>query len=360
MPKVLVTGAGGLIGSEAVSFFCKRDFDVVGIDNNMREYFFGEHGSVLANIQSLQEKYSNMLFYDFDIRNASQIETLFSEHTFDLIIHAAGQPSHDWAVQEPITDFSVNAHGTLLLLEHTRTYCPEAVFILLSTNKVYGDHPNALPFIELESRFELPETHSYYSGIDEKMSIDQCKHSLFGASKVAADILVQEFGRYFDMNTAVLRGSCLTGALHAGVELHGFLSYLVKCIVHNVPYTIYGYKGKQVRDNMHSFDVINACYHFFMNPKNAAVYNIGGSRFSNISVLEAIDRVEQITGCKSNVTYKDEPRSGDHIWYISDMSKFRKDYPDWDCTIDIDQMLAQMCEYEVQKRSECSVKVSKI
>ncbi|MBN1492511.1 MAG: NAD-dependent epimerase/dehydratase family protein [Candidatus Omnitrophica bacterium] len=349
MKKVLVTGAGGLIGSEAVSFFCEKDFEVIGIDNNMREYFFGKQGSVLWNISALKEKHSNFTHLTTDIRVHKEVEKVFKKHSFDLIIHTAAQPSHDWAAKEPYTDFAVNAQGTLVLLENTRQHCPEAVFIFLSTNKVYGDRPNELSLIEQETRYELPADHRYYNGIDESMSIDQCKHSLFGASKAAADIITQEYGRYFNMKTAVFRGGCLTGRQHSGVELHGFLSYLVKAIVHGLPYTIYGYKGKQVRDNICAYDVVNACYEFYKAPRIAEVYNIGGSRYSNISMREAISYIEAKTKKKANVKYSEQARSGDHMWYISDVSKFNSHYPAWNFSTTIEGLLDQMCECELHK-----------
>jgi CDP-paratose 2-epimerase len=350
MKKILITGAGGLIGSEAVSFFCKKDFEVVGIDNNMRSYFFGEKGSVLWNIETLKKAHKNFIHLTTDIRQHKEVEEVFSQHAFDLIIHTAAQPSHDWAAKEPYTDFSVNAQGTLTLLETTRQSCPQAVFIFLSTNKVYGDHPNELPFIETETRFELPQDHKFFRGIDETMSVDQCKHSLFGASKLAADILTQEYGRYFNMKTAVFRGGCLTGAQHSGVELHGFLSYLVKSIVGGAPYTINGYKGKQVRDNICSYDVVNACYEFYKKPRVAEVYNIGGSRHSNISMREAIAYIEAKTKKKAKVTYSEQARTGDHIWYITDVSKFKSHYPEWNYTLTIEALLDRMCEFELHQQ----------
>ncbi len=350
MKKVLVTGAGGLIGSEAVSFFSKKDFEVIGIDNNMRAYFFGETGSVLSNLDALRKDHKNFTHLTTDIRKPEQVEEVFAKDRFDLIIHTAAQPSHDWAAKEPYTDFSVNAQGTLNLLETTRRFCPEAVFIFLSTNKVYGDRPNDLPFIETETRFELPANHRFYRGIDESMRVDQCKHSLFGASKLAADILTQEYGRYFNMKTGVLRGGCLTGTHHAGVELHGFLSYLVKSIVHGKAYTIYGYKGKQVRDNICSYDVVNACYEFYKKPRIGEVYNMGGSRHSNISMREAIAYIEAKTKKKANIIYSEQARIGDHMWYISDVSKFKSHYPAWDYTVTIEALLDRLCEFELHRQ----------
>ena len=266
-----------------------------------------------------------------DIRDADAINSLFAEFGSDvtLVVHTAAQPSHDWAAKEPLTDFNVNANGTLHLLEATRNHCPEAVFIFTSTNKVYGDTPNRLPLVELDTRWEIEESHPYQIGIDENMSIDHTKHSLFGASKVAADVLVQEYGRYFGMKTAVFRGGCLTGPAHAGAELHGFLAYLMKCIVEKNPYRIFGYKGKQVRDNIHCNDLVSAFLHFYKNPRCGEVYNIGGSRHSNCSMLEAIAIGEELSGNKLDYTYLEDNRVGDHIWYISDVRKFQEHYPDW-------------------------------
>ncbi|MEM6403443.1 MAG: NAD-dependent epimerase/dehydratase family protein, partial [Cyanobacteria bacterium P01_D01_bin.116] len=318
MSTVIITGSAGLIGSQSVHFFIDKGFKVIGIDNDMRAAFFGESASTDWNRQILQDKYGDRYHhYNIDIRDQTAVERLFKEYSSDitLIIHTAAQPSHDWAARDPHTDFTVNANGTLVLLEATRQYCPEAVFIFTSTNKVYGDTPNNLPLLELENRWEIEANHIYAAGIDESMSIDSSKHSLFGASKVAADVLVQEYGRYFDMKTASFRGGCLTGPCHSGAELHGFLAYLMKCTINSKLYTIYGYKGKQVRDNIHSYDLVNAFYHFYLNPRCGEVYNIGGSRHSNCSMLEAITICEELTSKKLNYTYTDKNRSGDHIWY---------------------------------------------
>jgi CDP-paratose 2-epimerase len=328
-PVCLITGSAGLIGSEAVRHYCKRDYDVVGVDNNMRRYFFGAGASTEWNRDQLERAFSNYHHHALDIRNREAMEELFHLYHFSLIIHTAAQPSHDWAAREPLTDFGVNAQGTLILLEMTRQHCPEAVFIFTSTNKVYGDRPNFLPLEEQELRFELPKHHPCYSGIDESMSIDSALHSVFGASKVAADVLVQEYGRYFGLYTGVFRGGCLTGPMHAGAKLHGFLSYLVRCILLNEPYTIFGYKGKQVRDNIHAADVISAFEAFAAAPRKGEVYNIGGTRFSNTSMLEAIRDIENLTGKKARVTLSETNRTGDHIWYISSMQKFKSHYPSW-------------------------------
>jgi len=348
MSVVVVTGSCGLIGSEAVSFFCEKGFDVIGIDNDMRKFFFGEDGSTAWNKQRLQKKYTNYDHRSIDIRNDNEIDRLFSDFgkNIELVVHAAAQPSHDWAVRDPKTDFSVNANGTLVLLEATRKFSPEAVFIFTSTNKVYGDRPNTLPLVELDKRYELPHGHLYYNGIDESMSIDDCLHSLFGASKVAADVLTQEYGKYFGMKCGIFRGGCLTGPMHSGAQLHGFLSYLVKCLVTGRKYSIFGYNGKQVRDNIHSSDLVNAFYHYFLNPRAGEVYNIGGSRFANVSMLEAIDLCEKISAKKLDWSYVDQNRRGDHIWWISDVSKFKSHYPDWEFRYDIEHTLREI--YELQ------------
>jgi CDP-paratose 2-epimerase len=332
MTSILVTGSAGLIGSESVRFFCDRGFTVVGIDNDMRQVFFGKEASTEWNRDRLLQDYGDKYtHYSVDIRNHEAISKIFKTYSTDiaLVIHTAAQPSHDWAASDPYTDFTVNANGTLVLLENTRQNCPEAAFIFCSTNKVYGDTPNFLPLIEEEMRWEIDHTHTYFRGIDETMSIDNCKHSLFGASKVAADVLVQEYGRYFDMKTACFRGGCLTGPSHSGTKLHGFLSYLMKCTMTGQPYQIYGYKGKQVRDNIHSYDLVNAFYHFYQAPRIGEVYNMGGSRYSNCSMLEAIQECEQIAEKKLDWTYMESNRSGDHIWWISDIQKFQNHYPNW-------------------------------
>jgi CDP-paratose 2-epimerase len=341
---VLVTGSAGLIGSEAVRLFAQLGYQVVGIDNDMRQYFFGKDASTVWNRNQLLGQFDNYSHRDVDIRDQQAVTELFRDHGTDisLIIHAAAQPSHDWAATEPFTDFTINANGTLVLLECTRKYCPEAVFIFLSTNKVYGDTPNYLPLVEEEMRWEIEPSHAYSEGIDETMAIDQSKHSLFGASKVAADVLVQEYGRYFGMKTACFRGGCLTGPNHSGAKLHGFLSYLMKCTVTGEPYTIFGYKGKQVRDNIHSHDLVEAFHHFYQNPRPGEVYNIGGGRFSNCSMLEAVQLCEEIAGKKLNFTYSESSRSGDHIWWISDVDKFKSHYPNWDFKYNIRDILEQV------------------
>jgi len=333
MSVALITGSGGLIGSAAVRFLAPRFDRVVGIDNDMRRIFFGDEASTRWNTDQLRETVPNLVHHDADIRDRDALERIFAEYGADirLVVHTAAQPSHDKAAQIPFLDFEVNANGTLNLLELTRQHCPEAVFIFTSTNKVYGDNPNNLPLVEQETRWEVAADHPYSAeGIDEAMSIDYTKHSLFGASKVAADILVQEYGRYFGMRTGVFRGGCLTGPGHSGAQLHGFLSYLMKCAITRTPYTIFGYKGKQVRDNIHCDDLVGMFWQFYQAPRGAEVYNAGGGRFANCSMLEAIAQCEAITGNRMDVRYSDEPRSGDHIWYISDTGKFKRHYPGWE------------------------------
>jgi len=342
--KVLITGSAGLIGSESVRFFANKGFTVIGIDNDMRSYFFGASASTKWNRKLLEEKHPKYEHYAVDIRDNKKMEKIFKGHVFDIIIHTAAQPSHDWAAKEPMTDFSINALGTLILLELYRQYCPSATFIFTSTNKVYGDGPNFLPLQELETRFEIKKGHKYEKGIPESMSLDQTTKSIFGASKVAADVMVQEYGRYFGLHTTVFRGGCLTGPAHSGAELHGFLAYLVKCVATGKKYTILGYKGKQVRDNIHSYDLVNAFYHVYKKPRCGEVYNIGGARQSNISMLEAIKKVEKILGKKAVWEYAPKNRVGDHIWYISDVSKFKSHYPEWNFTYDIDAILEELCE----------------
>jgi CDP-paratose 2-epimerase len=345
MNTIVITGSYGLIGSEVCRFYNNLGFRVIGIDNDMRKYFFGESTKDKSN-----NNFTNYIHYDIDIRNYEEITKIFSEYSTDisLIVHTAAQPSHDWAVKEPITDFTVNALGTLNLLECTRLFCPNATFIFTSTNKVYGDTPNNLPLIELDSRYELLPEHKFYKGIDETMSIDQTKHSLFGVSKTSADLLVQEYGRYFGIKTGIFRGGCLTGPSHAGAELHGFLSYLIKCFISKKPYTIFGYNGKQVRDNIHSYDLVSAFHEFYLSPRIGEVYNIGGSRHSNISMLESIDKISSILGTKLNYTISKDNRIGDHIWYISDVTKFKEHYPNWEYKYDIDMIINEMITSEIK------------
>jgi CDP-paratose 2-epimerase len=345
MDIAIITGSAGLVGGEAVEFFSKQSFKVVGIDNDMRSTFFGPEASTGWNNKRLKAKYPGYEHHNTDIRNLKGLEEIFSKYGADikLIIHAAAQPSHDWAAKEPFTDFSINATGTLNMLETARKHCPGAVFIFMSTNKVYGDTPNSLPLVELESRYEVANSHPYAKhGIDESMSIDASLHSVFGASKVSADVLVQEYGRYFAMKTVCFRGGCLTGPTHSGAMLHGFLSYLMSCAISGKKYNLYGYKGKQVRDNIHSYDLVNAFYHFYKNPRRGEVYNMGGSRHSNCSVLEAIELCEDITGKSMNWSYTDKNRSGDHIWWISDVRKFQSHYPEWEYTRSLRDILEEI------------------
>lgn len=345
MSIALITGSAGLIGSEAARFFVTVGLDVVGIDNDMRRHLFGREASTEWNRERLErdlgKRYTH---HDIDIRDAGALTDLFARYGagIELIVHTAAQPSHDWAAREPLTDFTINANGTLHLLEAARKHCPHAVFIYTSTNKVYGDTPNRLPLIELETRWEIDPSHTYVDGVREDMSIDQTLHSLFGASKVAGDIVVQEYGRYFGMKTACFRGGCLTGPNHSGTELHGFLAYLMKCVITGQPYTVYGYKGKQVRDNIHSSDLIQAFYQFFKRPRSAEVYNIGGGRLSNCSMLEAIQLSEEIAGRGLVWTYADTNRTGDHIWWVSDNGRFEEHFPEWKLKYDVPAILAEI------------------
>lgn len=353
MNVAVITGSLGLVGSECVRYFSRNGFDkVVGVDNDMRKYFFGDDASTSWNKARLMEEIPGYVHKTADIRDTEAIGKIFAEYGSDikLVIHAAAQPSHDWAAKEPLTDFTINANGTLNMLEATRAHCPSAVFIFTSTNKVYGDLPNHLPLVELETRWEVDKSHPYYAhGIDESMSIDQSKHSIFGASKVAADVMTQEYGRYFGMNTVAFRGGCLTGPAHSGAELHGFLSYLVRCVLTGKRYTIYGYKGKQVRDNIHSDDLARAFHAFYKNPRPGEVYNIGGGRYSNISVLEAFAIAERVTGKKADYSVSDENRIGDHIWYVSDIGKFMRHYPEFSIRHGAEEIIRQIAE-ELDRR----------
>ncbi len=347
MKICLITGSAGLIGSESVKFFSEKGFKVIGIDNDMRSYFFGESASTKGKIDQLKAKIEDFENFDIDIRDWEKVKRLFESYggAIELIIHTAAQPSHDWAAKEPFTDFTINANGTLNLLEACRQHCPEAVFIFTSTNKVYGDRPNTLPLEELEDRWEIKPEHPFFEkGINEQMSIDNSMHSLFGASKVAADVMVQEYGKYFGMKTATFRGGCLTGPNHSGAELHGFLAYLMKCAATKAAYRIFGYKGKQVRDNIHSYDLVNAFYHLYQKPAVGKAFNIGGGRYSNCSMKEAINLCEEITGNKMDITYLDENRKGDHIWWISDNSAFEAHCPDWKLTRDVPTILNDIFE----------------
>jgi CDP-paratose 2-epimerase len=354
MRIAVVTGSAGLIGSEAARFFTSKGFDIVGIDNDMRAYFFGKEASTDWNRQRLETQLHGYIHYNIDIRDQQALDRVFANYKDDIkvIIHTAAQPSHDWAAREPFTDYSVNATGTMNLLEMLRQHCPSAVFIFTSTNKVYGDSPNRLPLVELDDRWEVVDTHPYFSfGIDENMSIDQSLHSLFGASKVAADVLVQEYGRYFGLKTGCFRGGCLTGPDHSGAQLHGFLAYLVKCAVTDTPYTVFGYKGKQVRDNIHSYDLINAFWNFFKAPRSGEVYNVGGGRYANCSMLEAIRIAESLTGRRMRWSYVDTNRVGDHIWWISDIRKLQSHCPEWKVEYGIDRIMREIYEAQVERMS---------
>jgi CDP-paratose 2-epimerase len=345
MKIALITGSAGLIGSESVGFLAGKFDLIIGIDNDMRAYFFGKEASTAWNQERLQSTYDNYKHHHVDIRHYPDLARIFKTYSTDikLIVHTAAQPSHDWAAKEPVTDFTINANSTLNLLELMRLECPEAVFIFTSTNKVYGDNPNLLPLTQLGKRWEIDPSHAYAEhGIDERMSLDHTTHSIFGVSKMAADVLVQEYGRYFQLKTGVFRGGCLTGPNHSGAQLHGFLSYLMKCNITGQDYTIFGYIGKQVRDNIHSHDLVNMFWHFYQNPRAGEVYNAGGSRFSNCSILEAIEMCEEITGNKMHYTYSDQNRIGDHIWYISDVRKFKSHYPGWEYKYGIRDILEEI------------------
>ena len=341
MKKVLITGSSGLIGSEAVSYFDERGWEVHGVDNNLRAYFFGPDGDTTWNLERLRRNTKHFHHHDLDIRNRPLMIGLIQRLKPDLLIHSAAQPSHDLAKDHPFDDFDTNAVGTLNLLESVRRYCPESPFIFMSTNKVYGDAPNEKPLVELETRWEYADPKDY-NGINEDCRIDATLHSLFGASKVAADIMVQEYGRYFSMPTVCLRGGCLTGPNHSGAELHGFLAYLARAIKGERMYRIFGYKGKQVRDNIHSFDVCTFFDIFCRGPRVAAVYNLGGGRSNSVSVREAIIRFEELIGKKLKSEYVEENRLGDHICYISDLRRIQKDYPEWGITKSLDDILREI------------------
>ena len=351
MSIAIITGSAGLIGAEATRFFSAKGLQVVGIDNNMREKLFGAEASTAWSRRQLEETVPGYSHRQMDIRNRAAMGSTFSEYGRDIkvVIHTAAQPSHDWAARDPHLDFSINAEGTLVLLESARQYCPDAVFIFMSTNKVYGDNPNKLPLVELESRWEVSPEHPYREhGIDERMSLDQAKHSLFGASKLAADILVQEYGSYFGMKTVCFRGGCITGPGHSATQMHGFLAYLTRCAVSRLPYEVFGYKEKKVRDNIHAHDIVNMFWHYYRDPRPGEVYNSGGGRHSNCSVLEAIDLLEACTGNKIRVIYRDQNRIGDHIWYVSDVRKFQSHYPAWSYQYDLQGILREIHDSSCQ------------
>jgi CDP-paratose 2-epimerase len=372
MKIALITGSAGLIGSQSSIFFHEKDYKIIGIDNDMRAYFFGDDASTKKSNEQLKKTLKNYIHYNCDIRNYSELEEIFKlyHNDIDIVIHTAAQPSHDWASIEPLTDFSVNAVGTINMLNLVKKYCSNATFIYTSTNKVYGDRPNYHYFHykksikgiqgnlinnefeikELNKRFEAYDKNNNLYSINENMSTDNSLHSIFGVSKLSADVMCQEYGKYFDMPTGIFRGGCLTGPNHAGTELHGFLSYLTKCIINNKPYTIFGYNGKQVRDNIHSLDLIKMFWEYHKNPKCGEVYNAGGGRGNDTSIIEAIDKINDIAGTNWNeYTLSDKNRIGDHIWYISDLSKFKKDYPNWNIKISLDETIRQMVEFEKNK-----------
>jgi CDP-paratose 2-epimerase len=355
MNVAIITGSAGLIGSEAASFFASLGLDVIGIDNDLRRVFFGNDASTSWNRARLQSVIGSQYKHvDADIRDRQAMDRIFAAHAkrIALVIHTAAQPSHDWAASDPHTDFSVNALGTMNLLEATRQHCPDAPFIFTSTNKVYGDTPNQLPLRELDTRWEIDAAHPYAAGIREDMSIDQTLHSVFGASKVSADVMVQEYGRYFGLKTMCFRGGCLTGPNHSGAELHGFLAYLMKCAATGRKYKVFGYKGKQVRDNIHSADLISCFHHCVQAPRSGEVYNIGGGRFSHASMLEAIAICQEITGRELNWEYSDANRVGDHIWWVSDNTKFATHYPGWKQKYDVRAIATEI--YEVNRDRWCA------
>jgi CDP-paratose 2-epimerase len=341
MKKLLVTGSSGLIGSEVVEYFCRLGWEVHGVDNNMRADFFGPSGDTRWNQRRLMSIHPSFRHHELDIRNRAEVLTLLSELRPELLVHAAAQPSHDLAASRPFDDFDVNAVGTLNLLESARLHAPGCVFVHMSTNKVYGDRPNTIPLKELPTRWEY-DTPEFADGIPESFPIDQSKHSLFGASKVAGDVMVQEYGRYFGLQCCALRGGCLTGPNHSGVELHGFLSYLIRCNVEGSKYKVFGYKGKQVRDNIHSLDVARFVHAFWEHPRCGEVYNIGGGRANSVSILEAFDRISSLSGNKMSYEYFEKNREGDHICYISDLGKMRDHYPGWDITKSIDDIFCEI------------------
>ena len=346
MSIVIITGSSGLVGSEAVNFFCDKGFDVIGIDNNLRKFFFGRDGSTLWIKNNLIKRNKKFKNFNIDIRNFNGLEKIFKKYrkNISLIIHCAAQPSHDYGKKFPVLDFNVNATGTLNLLELTKLYCPNSPFIFTSTNKVYGDNPNKLSIIETKNRWELKKNNKYYNGIDEKFSIDHCTHSFFGVSKTYADLIVQEYGKNIGLKTVCFRAGCITGPNHSGAKLHGFLSYLVKITLATKKYSLIGYKGKQVRDNLHSYDLVNCFWEFFKKPKRGEVYNIGGGRYSNCSILEALDLVEKISNISISRNVVRIPRIGDHIWYISNLKKFKNHYPKWKQKYNTKKILGELIE----------------
>ena len=346
MKIALITGSCGLVGSESSAYFSKKGFKIIGIDNNTRKFLFGKDGDISWVKKKLKKNLKNYSHFNVDIRNYFALKKIFFEYkkNIKVIIHAAAQPSHDWAKNKPFIDFDINARGTLNLLELTKQYCPKAPFIFMSTNKVYGDNPNFLPLIEKKTRWEIKDTHKYKTGIDESMSIDNCTHSFFGASKAYSDLIVQEYGKNIGLKTACFRAGCITGPNHSGAKLHGFLSYLVKSSLQNKEYTLIGYKGKQVRDNIHSEDLVSCFWEFYKKPKKGEVYNTGGGRYSNCSIIEALDLVQINSGVKIKKKILKENRVGDHIWYISSMKKFKKDYPEWKQNYSTKKIILELIE----------------
>ena len=351
MSIAIITGSSGLVGSEAVNFFCKKGFDVIGIDNNLRQLFFGKDGSTIWIKNRLKKRNKNFKSLNIDIRNYNQLEKIFKKFTKDIsiIIHCAAQPSHDYGKNYPKLDFEVNASGTLNMLELTKIYCPNTTFIFMSTNKVYGDNPNKLKFTEKKLRWELSKKNIFYKGIDENFSIDNCTHSFFGVSKVYADLIVQEYGNNIGLKTVCFRAGCITGPNHSGAKLHGFLSYLVKSSIKLKKYNLIGYQGKQVRDNLHSHDLINCFWEFFKHPSKGKIYNIGGGRYSNCSILEALGIVEKLLNIKIKKQYVKKPRIGDHIWYITNNNKFKKDYPNWKQVYNSKKIIEELINSELVK-----------
>tara|TARA_B100001027_G_C16263675_1_gene330782 strand:- start:368 stop:1417 length:1050 start_codon:yes stop_codon:yes gene_type:complete len=346
MSVVLITGSTGLVGSESVRFFCKKGFDVIGIDNNLRKFFFGKDGSTLWLKNKLLKDFKNFKNFNVDIRNFTSLDKIFKKYSknISLIVHCAAQPSHDYGKNFPIIDFNINATGTLNLLELTKKYCALSPFIFMSTNKVYGDNPNKLKIYEKSTRWELKKSDKFFKGVNETFPIDNCTHSFFGVSKTYADLIVQEYGKNVGLKTVCFRGGCITGPNHSGTKLHGFLSYLVKLSLSKKKYSLIGYKGKQVRDNLHSKDLINCFWEFYKKPKKGEIYNIGGGRYSNCSILEALNIVEEISKTKIKKEFIKKPRVGDHIWYVSNISKFKKDYPNWKQIYNTKKIIEELIE----------------
>lgn len=350
MKKILITGVLGLIGSEAANYFLDIGYAVLGIDNNFRSHCFGKDGDVTGQLPDLL-KHSNFKYYNIDIRDMGKMEDVFKENKITALLHAAATPSHDWARSFPLEDFQVNCVATVQLLELARNYCKDAPFCHYSTNKLYGDNPNRIKLKELETRYDFDDP-KYINGIDESFNIDNCLHSLYGAGKTGADVYVVEYGRSFGMNTVSLRAGCLTGPNHAAVELHGFVNYLIKCNLYKIPYNIFGYKGKMVRSNISSFDIVNFCNEFINNPRRGEIYNIGGGKENSISILEAIAKVEQMSGIKMITNYVEQNRLGDHLVWYEDISKLKRDYPNYKITKSLDDIFQEIyTKYFFQKEA---------